>query len=133
NTRRRKVASIRSFFGFQHDAGVIPDDPARKLIPPARERLQPRVLTETEYKHLQLACAHETRDAAIIELLLQTGIRLSELARLTLQNVELPAKINREEGNVGSVYVYGKGRKDRTITLNWKVCKAIKAYLPIRP
>ncbi len=133
NTRRRKVASIRSFFAFLLDAGVIAHDPARKLIPPARERLQPRVLTEMEYKRLQLACAHETRDAAIIELYLQTGMRLSELARLTLQNFELPAKISRDEGNVGSVRIYGKGRKDRTITLNWKASKAIKAYLAIRP
>jgi site-specific recombinase XerD len=82
---------------------------------------------------LQLACAHEIRDAAIIEVLLQTGLRLSELARLGLQSFELPAKINRDQGNVGSVHIYGKGRKDRTITLNWKACKAIKAYLAIRP
>jgi site-specific recombinase XerD len=133
NTRRRKVAAIRSFFTYLFDAGAISHNPAQKLIPPARELLQPRVLTEAEYKRLQLACAHETRDAAIIELLLQTGVRLSELARLTLQNLELPAKISRDEGNVGSVHIYGKGRKDRTITLNWKACKAIRSYLAIRP
>lgn len=131
-TRRRKVASIRSFFGYLEDAGAIGQSPAHKLIPPEREHRQPRVLTESEYKRLQLACDHETRDAAIIELLLQTGIRLSEVARLTLQRVELPTKITKDPGNVGSVRVFGKGRKERTVTLNWRACKAIKAYLAVR-
>src|SRR3990172_10941221 len=101
NTRRRKVASIRSFFTFLEDFGIAPLNPARRLIPPEREHRQPRVLSESEYQRLQLACAHETRDAAIIELLLQTGMRLAELSRLSVQDIELPAKITREEGDVG--------------------------------
>lgn len=133
STRRRKVASIKSFFSFLEEGGIVPINPARKLIPPERGYLQPRVLTEGEYKRLQLACAPDTRNAAMIEVLLQTGVRLSELARLTLQHMDLPAKITRDEGNVGSVHIFGKGRKERTITLNWKACKAIKAYLAIRP
>lgn len=91
------------------------------------------MLSEAEYKRLQLACAHETRDPAIIELLLQTGMRLSELARLSIGSFELPVKISRDEGHVGSVHIHGKGRKDRTITLNWKACKAIRSYLAVRP
>ncbi len=133
STRRRKVASIRSFFCFLEDQGIVPQSPARKLIPPAREQRQPRVLSEAEYKRLQLAVAHETRDAAIVELLLQTGLRLSELARLTLTSVELPAKISRDPGNVGAVHVFGKGRKERTVTLNYKACRAIRSYLAVRP
>ncbi len=132
NSRRRKVASIRSFFGYLESTGAIAADPTRRLVPPAREYRQPRVLTEGEYKRLQLACAHETRDAALIELLLQTGMRLSELARLRVSDVELPAKIARDVGHVGSVHVLGKGRKERTITLNWKVCRAVRAYLAVR-
>ncbi|MBI4499244.1 MAG: site-specific integrase, partial [Chloroflexi bacterium] len=73
NTRRRKVASIRSFFGFLEDSGSLSYNPARKLIAPERELRQRRVLTEAEYKRLQLAVNHETRDSALIELLLQTG------------------------------------------------------------
>jgi len=91
------------------------------------------VLTEGEYKRLLEAVRHETRDAALVEVLLQTGMRLSELARLRLSDVDLPAKINRDQGSVGSVRIFGKGRKERTVTLNWKACKAIKAYLGIRP
>src|SRR5438067_2436000 len=62
NTRRRKYASLRSFFGYLHEAELMDEDPTKKLIPPAREHHQPRVLTEGEYKRLQLAVAHETRD-----------------------------------------------------------------------
>jgi site-specific recombinase XerD len=133
STRRRKVASIRSFFSFLEDEEAISQSPARKLIPPEREYYQPRVLTDKEYKRLQLACTHDIRNAALIELLLQTGARLSEVAKLTLQDIELPAKVTKDEGNVGSARIFGKGRKERTVTLNWKACKAIKSYLQIRP
>src|SRR4051794_29828298 len=91
NTRRRKVASIRSFFTYLTERGHTPNNPSYKLVPPERERRKPRVLTEQEYKRLQLACAHQTRDAAITELFLQTGMPLSELARLAVAQVELPA------------------------------------------
>jgi site-specific recombinase XerD len=80
-----------------------------------------------------LACAHEPRDAALIEVLLQTGMCLSELARLRVIDVELPAKISHDPVHVGAVHVLGKGRKDRTVTLNWRACKALKLYLLVRP
>jgi len=134
STRRRKTSSIRSFFFFLYRHGYIENSIAERLIPPRTEQKQPRVLTENEYKRLLRACAHETRDAAIIEVLLQTGIRLSELTRLTLNDIELPARIKRDPNTVGLLRVRGgKGRKDRTLPLNYKACKALRAYLKIRP
>jgi site-specific recombinase XerD len=132
STRRRKVASVRSFFLFLHDQELIAANPAQKLIPPAREYHQPRVLSQREYQRLQLAVAHQIRDGAVIELLLQTGMRLSELTRLTLTQLDLPAKVTKEPDNVGSVRIFGKGRKDRTVTLNWRICRALKSYLAVR-
>jgi integrase/recombinase XerC len=131
-TRRRKVAFIRSFFGFLQDAGMIQVSPALKLIPPERERMQPRVLSEIEYKRLLEAVRGEIRDQAIIELLLQTGLRLSEVARLHVNHLSLPTKISKEPGYVGSVTMLGKGRKQRSVTLNYKACRAIKNYLVVR-
>jgi len=131
SSRRRKVSSIRSFFTFLEQEGLIPLSPAAKLIPPERERYQPRVLTEVEYKRLMAAVHGEIRDEAIIELLLQTGIRLSELSRLTISDIDLPAKIDRE--HTGAAHITGKGRKERTVTLNYKACRAIRNYLAIRP
>jgi site-specific recombinase XerD len=116
---------------------VIDADPTKKLIPPEREYKEPRVLTEGEYKRLQLVVSQDPsfaakRDIALIELLLQTGLRLSEAARLSTASVELPSKIAKD-GAPGSVHVIGKGRKDRTLTLNWKACRAIRDYLATRP
>ncbi len=133
STRRRKVASIRSFFGFLEYQGLIQQSPARKLIPPRRDHLQPRVLTEGEYKRLLGAVRGKIRDSAVIEVLLQTGIRLSEIARLKVSDIDLPAKITNDADDVGSVHIRGIGRKDRTVTLNWKACRALKTYLLIRP
>lgn len=132
SSRRRKVASLRSFFSYLSDAGILRTDPSQKLIPPAREWHQPRVLSEAEYKRLQLACAHDVRDGAIIELILQTGLRLSEVAKLRLVDIELPARLGPDKPP-GAVHVQGKGRKQRTVTLNWRACKAVKAWLAIRP
>jgi len=130
--RRRKIAALRSFFGFLEERGIIRASPARKVVPPARSYHPPRFLTEREYKGLLEAVRHEPRDAAIIELLLQTGLRLSEVARLCVTDVDLPTRISKEPGNVGTVRVLGKGRRERTVTLNWRACKAIKAYLAVR-
>ncbi|MFH1584147.1 MAG: tyrosine-type recombinase/integrase [Actinomycetota bacterium] len=132
-TRRRKAYSIKSFFRYLKSKRYIPTDISLSLIPPKRSDKKPRVLTEQEYKRLQLAYSHETRDAAIIELLLQTGMRLSELVNLKVDDIELPKKITKDPFNVGSIHIIGKGGKERTITLNWKACKAIKAYLKVRP
>jgi site-specific recombinase XerD len=130
--RRRKVSSLKSFFGFLRGAKLTPEDPSLGLRPPEREYRQPRVLTEAEYKRLQDACRFHARDAAMVEVFLQTGMRLSELARLTVHSVQLPTKITKD-GSVGSVHIQGKGRRDRQVTLNWKACRAIKAYQAVRP
>lgn len=92
------------------------------------------MLSEDEYKRLQAAVRFDPRDQAMVEILLQTGIRLGELSRLRLEDIQLPARITPDPGNVGRVtIVAGKGRKTRTITLNWKACKAIRAYVALRP
>ena len=133
SSRRRQVSTIRSLFTFLTQRGVLPASPAERLLPPEREREARRVLTEAEYKRLLGAVQHEARDGAIIELLLQTGIRQSECAGIRLADIQLPARISREVGNVGSLQVRGKGRKDRVVTLNYKACRAIKTYLAVRP
>jgi site-specific recombinase XerD len=78
-------------------------------------------------------CSHHPGDAAIIEALLTTAMRLSELAKLTLSDVEIPKRITRDPDNTGSVRVTRKGRKTQLIPLNYKACQALDAYLKIRP
>jgi len=133
STRKRKFASLKSFFRFLSRDHLLTDDPTLHLSPPRAETHDPRVLSEIEYKQLLRSCAYEPRDAAIIELFLQTGIRLSELVKLTLDDVELPALVNHEPQNIGLLRVLGgKGRKDRTLPLNYKAIKSLKAYLRVR-
>ena len=116
------------FFAFWSLRGYFSVSPARGLIPPLREWTQPRYLTEAEYKRLLAVVRHEPRDAALIELLLQTGLRLAEVSRLTLGDIDLPQK-----NGVGHVRVLGKGRRSRTISLNSKAAKALTTYLHVRP
>ena len=131
-TRRRKASSIKSFLNFLEENGSITGNLGRKLVMPKRESTSPRVLSEQEYKRLQLAVANQPRDAAIIELFLQTGMRLSELANLLVTDIELPQKLSKE--TVGHVFIRkGKGRKDRVVALNYNGCKAVKVWLRVRP
>ena len=90
-------------------------------------------MTKQEYEGLLRACSHHPRDSAVIELFLQVGLRLSEVARLILDDVELPARIERSPDTVGRLHILGKGRKDRWIPLNYKACRALQTWLRIRP
>jgi site-specific recombinase XerD len=116
STRKRKVISIKSFFSFMFSESYTTTNVARELIPPFVEESRPRYLTEAENNRLRNACAGNVRDAAIVELLLQTGIRLSELTSLLLDDVEL-----QDDG--GSIRIRGtRGRKERMLPLNSKAC-----------
>ncbi len=117
-SRRRKVATIRSLFRFLVQHGVLQASPAEELQPPEREREERRVLSEAEYKRLMAAAQHEVRDGPILALLLQPGIRQSEGAAIRLGDLQLPARVSRDAGSVGSLRVHGKRRKERIVTLN---------------
>jgi site-specific recombinase XerD len=132
-TRRRKVYACKSLFTYLHRAGHIPHNPTEGLVAPRSEQKEPRVLSVAEYQALLRACSHHSRDAAILELLLQTGIRLSELVGLQLSDVELPGRITKEVETVGRLHILAKGRKTRWIPLNYKACRAMKSWLDVRP
>ncbi len=137
STRQRKTYAIKSLFRFLEHQGVIAENVASGLVPPRPEKREPRFLSEEEYRRLLRVCSHEPRDAAIIEVLLQTGMRLSELAGLTMTDVEIPKRITRNPDNTGTVRVLRKGGKTQLIPLNYKVCLAQAAagggsWRPIR-
>lgn len=134
STRRRKALSIRSFLRFLYRQELISTDLARQLIPPFAGNPEPRFLTQAEYQRLQQACKVNPRDAAIIELLLQTGIRLSELNRLTIDDVDLSEEPDPDKQDSGVIRVNGGGsRKSRAIPLNARACFALVNYLKTRP
>jgi site-specific recombinase XerD len=106
--------------------------PAEDLLPPEREVRPPRVLSEAEYERLRHAARGNTRDAAIIELALQTGIRISEISRLTLTDVIVPIQGDDSPLPTGQLRVAGRGKRARTVTLNSAACAALRSCLAER-
>lgn len=130
-TRKRKVVTIRSFLTFLYEDGYIGTNIAKQIVLPFAESTIPNILTATECHRLREACADNPRDKAIIELLLQTGIKLSELTRLTLNDVEIEKETG--EGQKGLIRILGsRGKKERFIPLNTKACVALKNYVGAR-
>lgn len=132
-SRKRKTYAIKTFFRFLHQHEIIGTNIAQRLIPPKVEANEPRFLSEDEYQRLLRTCSHNPRDAAIVELLLQTGMRLSELVKLTVNDIEIPKRVSREIDDMGSVRIVRKGSKVVTIPLNYKACRALAGWLQVRP
>lgn len=134
STRRKYVYALKLFFAYLESRGHVPANVALKLLPPETEIKDPRVLSAEEYRRLRDQVRFKARDAAIVEVFLQTGLRLGELARLQLHDVYVPKKISAAADNAGSLTVrQGKGRKDRTLALNHRACEALAAYQAVRP
>lgn len=123
-TRARKLAAIREYCRFLVDAESIPFSPAETIGMPKKERKQRVFLRVDEYMRLLNAAAGNSRDYAILQVFLQTGIRVAELVGLTLADIDLDAQ---------TMLINGKGNKQRTIPLEKKATQAIKAYLTNRP
>lgn len=83
SSRNRKTYAIKTFFRFLRQIGRLKENPAGPLIPPTVPEKEPRFLREHEYQALR-AQISEPRDLAIVELLLQTGMRISELGSVDI-------------------------------------------------
>jgi integrase/recombinase XerC len=123
-TRKRKLATIRSFLKFLKENQIIYGNPADTIEGPIREEREPAILLKTEYKALLQVAGESPRDFAIVVLFLQTGLRVSELVNLKLEDVEF---VSRE-----LTVRQGKGRKDRVVPLVGQANAALKIYLAIR-
>ncbi len=121
----RKTNSTKTFFKFLKVSGFIEDDPARLLEHPKFENKPPRILTELEYRALRDAARGDLRIFAIIELFLQTGIRIGELSKLTTDDINF-------EGSALHIKP-AEGAVERTIPLNRPALEAVQKYLEVRP
>ncbi len=129
-TRKKKVVAIHTLFSFLARDRYISSDISKALITPFAEKNLPKVLTRTEYTRLLAACAENPRDLAIITLFLQTGIKLSELVRLQIADIELADQAG--ESNGWLMVQEGSGRKGRVLPLNQKAGEALRGYLLVR-
>jgi integrase/recombinase XerC len=109
---------------LQNSIGRIDKSPTAGVETPKREKNTRQFLRSDEYtKMLSLAGANP-RDYAILQVFLQTGIRVSELTSLRTQDIDLLKP---------SVTVAGKGKVSREIALEKKGLQALKSYLAVRP
>ncbi len=125
----RKLNSTKTFFRFLKIQEYLTDDPASMVEHPKFETKPPRILTPLEYRALRDAARDDARLAAIIEVLLQTGVRIGELANLKTDDVFFG-----QESKEGHLYIAPQeNRTERTIPLNKSAENALKKYLEIRP
>ncbi len=120
----RKLAAIRTFARYLRREGVIEDDPSALVGTPKREQRLPAHLGEAEMSRLlEMPDTSEPlgrRDRAILELFYASGLRLSELVGLDIEDVNLAGRIVR---------VLGKGRKERLVPFNRSTEAALRAWL----
>ncbi len=125
----RKINSIRTFFKSLLAENIISENPADKLSHPKFETKPPRVLTEMEYRALRDVSRSDVRLFSIVELLLQTGIRIGELSRLKLNDVK-----TTQDGKTRYIEVEAYGsHESRKVPLNNSANQALEQYLKARP
>ena len=129
SSRNRKFYALNSFFKYLVLTGQIDRSPTVGLDAPRVEQREPRVLTITEIKALQGVCRDDPRNAAMVEVLLQTGLRVSELVALEWDDV-----VWSEPDTVAYLHIrQGKGRKDRRVPVNSVAEAALKRWKKARP
>jgi integrase/recombinase XerC len=120
----RKLAAARTFLRYLRREKFIEDDPGAQVPTPKRDVRMPVHLSEEEMDRLVGAPSHDEslgrRDRAILELFYASGLRLSELAGLDVDDVNLSAQMVR---------VLGKGGRERLVPFNKSTAKAIREYL----
>jgi integrase/recombinase XerC len=123
----RKLSALRTFGRFLRREGLIDTDPAALAVSPKREIKVPAHLSVEEMSRLlEMPDASEPlgrRDRAILELFYASGLRLSELVGLDLDDVNLSARMVR---------VMGKGAKERLVPFNRTTENALRAWLKDR-
>jgi site-specific recombinase XerD len=122
----RKINSLKAFFSFLVESGALVVNPVDRIERPKFENAAPRILTKLEYRALRDVCRSDRRISAIVELLLQTGIRISELAALKLDDFNADKKTL-------SVKSPDSESLSRTIPLNNAAVRSLQDYLAIRP
>lgn len=123
-TLSRNLAAIKAFYHFLVREGLLEHDPTVNLETPRQEKKLPRILSVEEIESLlaqpDLKTPSGIRDRAMLEVLYATGLRVSELVSLTVEDVNL------EEGYLRCL---GKGAKERIIPLGSQALKYLALYL----
>ena len=127
STMARKISSLKRFFQYLRDNGVIKENPAAALAAPRIVRYHPHYLSPSEIESIlekiDTSTTRGKRDRAVIELLYGSGLRISELINLKISDIEFEAQFIR---------VLGKGDKERLVPLGDFARRAVEIYLEAR-
>lgn len=123
----RKIATLRTFFQYCMKKGLVDSNPAREVATPKIPKRLPNFLTVDEVFTLIKATSDDgaagARDKAIVETLYATGLRVSELVGLNVEDIDLKENLVR---------VLGKGKKERIVPIGEKAKKSVVRYLGMR-
>lgn len=121
----RKASAVKGFLRFGSERGWIAGNPGAILSPPRKPRRLPRVLKPEDIEAAMVRAADESRetflrDVAMVELLYGCGLRVGELVKLDLGDVDF----QRQE-----IRVLGKGGKERVLPVHGRAMSALKVYM----
>ncbi|MDI6792212.1 MAG: tyrosine recombinase XerC [bacterium] len=123
----RKLASVRSYYRFLAERGLINTNPAYNLPAPKQESKLPAFLFQDEMKTLLSIPKEDNafglRDRAILEMLYTSGMRISELTGLNIDSIDYLGEV---------VKVWGKGGKERLLPIGSYAMRALERYLDQR-
>lgn len=122
-TVSRKINSLRTFFKFLNAKKVISDNPALKVEHPKLSTSTTRILSSFEYRAIRDVSRNDLRYYTIIELILQTGLRISEITRLKVEDINF---VNEQKGTL--IVTSYSSIPERTIELNQQAITALNNY-----
>jgi integrase/recombinase XerC len=124
---QRNLSAIRSFYNYLSRQGLTHHNPANGIQAPKQVQRLPKTLDADQvelYLRIQGTQPLDLRDQAMAELFYSSGLRLSELTSLDIEDLNRPEKL---------VTVTGKGNKTRTLPVGRMAIQAIDAWLAVRP
>lgn len=119
----RKLNAVKTFFRWMITENIVTTDPSSSVAHPKIENSLPKFLSQLEYRALRDVVRSDIRIAAIVELILQTGLRISEVASL---------KVDNQKGDTMLVEAYAT-QPQRSIPLNKPSKEILEDYMKIRP
>ncbi len=127
STTARKIATLRSFYKFLVKRGHLSSNPVLAIKTPKQEKKLPKFLEYEEIKRLLNTPPADTwlgtRDRAILETLYSTGMRVSEIVALNMDDVDFLGEV---------IHVRGKGKKERISPVGSSALQAIQSYIEFR-